>query len=793
MTKSTSVQSNALFQQAISAHQQSQWQSAESLYRQTIELNPDFIPAYINLGSVYRQTGKLEKANQCYKRALSYKEDSLEAWFNLGNLNLSEKNLNDAKTAFKQVLKLKSDHTGALAKLASIARQENNWPHVIQHLEQWLKLENNASDAHLELGNAYRHVGRNEDALRHYKLSLHYAPESWKAHYSLARLSDQLGDDDTFNHHYHQALIHSTEPHTIHSALAQTRFDNGHISGAIEQYNKALEVKADLFEAQLGLAAALMANGQVEQSKQIFQKLSHLDDVHALSLLAKEIWNHKFFAEAIAVLEKMVQLRDDLFDTHLNLAKAYSQTWQFSKAIPSITHTLERKPDCEEAKDLLADIYLRQGRCDESIIIYQQKLARGNFHPSDAASLLFTMLYSHELDASAKARHHQQLMDKIYPQPRLRQFKQKKEARSQLKIGYISADFRDQHPVGLFTTPVLQFHNKQQFSIYAYYNNRTYDESTQRIRENTAQWLEVSSWTDQRLQQQIIADEIDILIDLSGQTAKNRLGVFALGAAPIQVSWLGYPHSSGLKAIDYLIADPYCCPESNDHLCAETVIRLKDFCVFCYPQQHQYPAYKASQATSEQLVFGSFNNLTKVNSHTLNLWVRLLKKIPHAHLHLKTPSFTDPECIKQFYKDFESQGIPKQRLTLTGPCGLEEMMHAYLNIDICLDPTPYNGGTTTLQALWMGVPVITLKGDNFCGLMGCSILTHGNMTDWIADDEDAYIALAQEKAADLKKLRSFKEQLRNQLSKTALFDNQGFTRALESTYFQLWEHYRQNG
>lgn len=191
----------------------------------------------------------------------------------------------------------------------------------------------------------------------------------------------------------------------------------------------------------------------------------------------------------------------------------------------------------------------------------------------------------------------------------------------------------------------------------------------------------------------------------------------------------------------------------------------------------------------QTVVFGSFNNLTKVNSHTISLWIALLHAIPHGYLYLKTPSFKDRECVEQFYRDFEQQGISRDRLIFRGPSGLDDMMEEYLQIDIGLDPLPYNGGTTTLQALWMGVPVISLAGDNFCGRMGASILHYAGLDDWVAESEDDYIAIAQQKARHLIELRKLKSGLRAHLKASPLFDNEGFTRALETAYQTLWERY----
>ncbi len=789
-SKKQSAKIQRLFQQALGAHQNKQWTQAAQHYQQVIDLDPSYAPAYINLGSIYRHKQQADKARHCYEQAVAHDPKRLEAWFNLGNLLMEKPDQKGAIHAFRQVLSHDPNHCAALSQLATLARFQGDWQQAIVELERWLKIQPDAENAHLELGNALRHLGQNSAALSHYQQAVHFAPESWKAHYSLARLADQLGDIPTFAQHYTMALKLAEKPYSIHLALAQTRFDNGNHSGAAEQYHLALALQPDSFEAQLGLASVMMAQSEPSAAKILFEQLSQRNDVHALSRLAKIIWDYKFFAEAIAILEKMVRLRPEIYDTHLNLAKAYSQSWQFSKALPCITRSLSIKPDCNEAHDLLADIYLRQGQCDKSIALYELRLARDGFNASNAASLLFALLYSRQHSAAYKAQRHRDLMQNIIPHASpVPVFKNAKQSERLLNIGYISADFRDQHPVGLFLSPVLQNHNHRHFSIHCYYNNRTNDQSTKEIRNLSDHWQEVSGWTDARLQQQIIADGIDVLVDLSGQTAKNRLGVFALRAAPVQVTWLGYPHSTGLITIDYLIADAICCPPENDALCSEQIYRLPDHCVFCYPTNDKYPAFDPVSRKTDRIVFGSFNNLAKVNEATLQLWIKLLHAIPQADLYLKTPSFADPECIAQFYADFAAQGIARERLNFTGPTGLDDMMREYLQIDIGLDPIPYNGGTTSLQALWMGVPILTLAGENFCGRMGASIMHHAGLPDWIAETEEDYIRIAQQKASQPKELFSLKQGLREQLRHSPLFDNKGFTNELETAYRTLWQRY----
>jgi len=301
-------------------------------------------------------------------------------------------------------------------------------------------------------------------------------------------------------------------------------------------------------------------------------------------------------------------------------------------------------------------------------------------------------------------------------------------------------------------------------------------------------WADVAGWTDERLKARIRQDQIDILVDLSGQTSKHRLQVFAMRAAPVQLTWMGYPHSTGLSTMDYLIADSVVCPPENDHLCSETVIRLPKHCVFCLPPTDKFAEVDNNKpASRQQPVFGSFNNLTKVNESTLSLWLDVMKAVPEAKLKLKTPSFTDANCREQFKAYFEKAGITSDRLIFTGPSPLAEMMREYAEIDIALDTLQYNGGTTTLQALWMGVPVITLEGGNFCGRMGASIMHHIGMPDWVAESREAYVEIAVHRVSDRQQLLATKAQLRDHMKSSPLCDVEGFANEMGGIFQRVWQ------
>ena len=321
------------------------------------------------------------------------------------------------------------------------------------------------------------------------------------------------------------------------------------------------------------------------------------------------------------------------------------------------------------------------------------------------------------------------------------------------------------------------------FEVFVYHTGKMHDEYTQQAKNCSVHWLEAVALDDAALQQAIVADEIDILIDLGGHTSSHRLGVFALRAAPVQVTFLGYPHSTGLSCIDWLVGDATVTPAEHLHLFSEGIAQLPQS-VFCWAPVDFYPL-PIAPTKKGPVVFGSFNNAMKITPKTVALWAKVLKAVPDSVLLLKAPSFRDLEVQARFTALFVSQGIEVSRLEFRGPTELAAMMQEYADLDIALDPTPYNGGTTTLQALWMGVPVVTLKGERFISHNGQTIAHNAGQANWVANDANDYVRLALEVASDLEKLARVRAGLRAQVLASPLFDAPRFARNFEAAMLAM--------
>jgi predicted O-linked N-acetylglucosamine transferase (SPINDLY family) len=320
--------------------------------------------------------------------------------------------------------------------------------------------------------------------------------------------------------------------------------------------------------------------------------------------------------------------------------------------------------------------------------------------------------------------------------------------------------------------------------VFIYHTGTLHDDYTRQAMACADHWLEATQLGDAALQHAIVADEIDVLIDLAGHTATHRLGVFALRAAPVQATFLGYPHSTGLSTLDWLIGDATVSPAAQAGLYTEGIAQLPGS-VFCWAPVDEYPL-PAPRAEAAPLVLGSFNNAMKLSPTTVALWARVLQALPQALLLLKAPSLRDAEVQARFSALFAAHGIAPERLLLRGPSGLSDMMQEYGDMDIALDPTPYNGGTTTLQALWMGVPVVTLEGHNFVGRMGASFMHTLGQPGWVGADADAYVAAAVRLAHALPQVRSGRAALRASMAASPLSDVGRYVANFEALLHHMW-------
>ncbi|MDM8563080.1 tetratricopeptide repeat protein, partial [Candidatus Marithioploca araucensis] len=458
--------------------------------------------------------------------------------------------------------------------------------------------------------------------------------------------------------------------------------------------------------------------------------------------------------EAIAYYQEALTLEPDLNEAHAELGNTFKDKGLINEAIEHLRRLLEIKPTANAQTALLGTL---------------------NYSPDDDQAAIFSECkrfneeYAIPLAASIKPH-----LNDRNPQRRL-------------KIGYVSPDFR-RHSVAKFIEPVLAHHDHEQYEIFCYYNHAKTDDVTQRLQEYADNWFNcVDMRSDEKLADRIRQDQIDILVDLAGHTKGDRLFVFAKKPAPIQVSYLGYPNTTGLTAIDYRITDAYRDPEeTSEQFSSESLIRIPGY--YCYnPTENSPPVNECPCIQNGYITFTSFNNYAKMNPTVLALWAEVLNTIADSKLLIKTKTLSDEATKEALKEQFAQLGIAPERLILEGWDSFTNYLKRYHQTDIGLDPYPYNGGTMTCEALWMGIPVVTLVGKTHASRMGLSILSTIGLTELIAYTPEEYVDICVKLANDTDYLQKLRAEIRERMQASPLMDGAGLTHQLEKEYRKMWE------
>lgn len=468
---------------------------------------------------------------------------------------------------------------------------------------------------------------------------------------------------------------------------------------------------------------------------------------------------------------------------------------RYTEAETLVRQLLLRTPDSQGLLLLLAAIAGSLGRVEEQSAVVRRVLALDPLHGDAQSNLLFALNYAEHSDGAAllaEARRYGAI---------LRAKAEKQGARAyaawsctsrpeRLRVGLVSGDFRH-HPVGYFLDDVVPALAGSSIELVAYPNQSVEDELTQRMKPHFSAWRSIAGLDDAQAAQLIHEDGIHVLVDLSGHTAMHRLPVFALKPAPVQASWLGYLGTTGVPEIDWVIADPYIAPEYAASYLAENIWRMPDSFVHLSPPAEAVSLGGLPVATAGHVTFGNFNNLAKMTDAVVALWARVLHAVPDSRLFLKCPQLADSALVRQTQARYAAHGIAADRLVLEGPSSRAELLAAYKRVDIALDPFPYTGGTTSLEALWMSVPVLTLRGDRFMSRMGETLMTNAGLSNWIADDADHLVRLAFDHAADRQALAHLRAgALRVQVLASPLMDTARFARDVEQALWGMWAHGR---
>jgi len=684
---------------------------------------------------------------------------TLESLHQAAFAHLQAGRMPEAEAALGQLIQHFPQHAPAHLMLGAIAHKTGRLPLAVEHLNRAIAADPAALDAYFLSGLVHQQQRQLPQAIAAYRRLLSLKPNDGKALNNLGRALLDLGQLADAMQFLRRAVEVAPQNAGAWNNLAEAYRISGDLSAAIVHYHKAIAVDANCGEAHCNLGTVLSVCGQS--------------------------------AQAIASFERAIAINPRSFNARYNLARNLQDSGQLDEAIQQCQLAIEVRPTAADAHNLLGITYGIMGEVPLCIASQKTAVKLQPDHAANHSNLLLSLQYRDDMSAADRFTAHRQWneqhIERLTPilandssnaRPR--------EKNKRLRIGYVSPNFNS-HSVAYFFEPVLAARDRTVQEVFCYSNSKHADHATARIQASTDQWRDITKLTDQAAAQLIADDRIDILIDLAGHTSGNRLPVFGYRPAPIQMTWIGYPDTTGMTAIDCrltdAVADP---PGAADSWHTEKLLRIHGGC-WAYAGPGVSPPPSPPPAIANGFItFGSFNNLPKVTPQVLGIWAEILHQVPTSRLIMKAAGLRGRMGREFVARHLTQFGIAAHRFDLLGWApSTASHLELYNRIDIALDPFPYNGTTTTCEALWMGVPVITFPGNRHVARVGASLLTHCGFTRWIGSDLQDYKTKAIELAGDVGQLMQIRRILRDVMMSSPLCDAKRVAGQLERFFAEL--------
>ncbi len=746
---------NAAFAwQLLGGALQMQGKDALAAFQKVVSLSPNDAVANFNLGVAYKSAGQLELAAASYRHTLKLRPNYIEALSNLGGVLHDLTQLDEAVICYQKCIHLRPNYPDAYYNLGNVYRDLKQLHQAAQSYQQAVKIKPNFTGAYCNLGCVLKELGDLNEAVVHFQHAIATDPMFVEAHRNLAGLFRELGQFEEAVRCYQNALEIQPDSAEVLSHLALAYYDLKQFDQAIALCEHALTLDSHHADAHNNLGLSYKAIGQLDRAISCYQRAIGCNPNIALSYsnLGNALKDVGQYENAITNYLYAISLKPDFAEAHNNLGIALSSLGEHHQARISYRRALDIKPHYFEAHSnlLMAATYTLQSPAD-----YLDEALR----------------FGKNVAGKTPSRY---AAWQCNPQP------------PKLRVGVVSADLHS-HPVGYFLESLLAQLDSARIELIAYTNNPINDDLTARIKPYFSAWKSVFALNDQAAAQLIHEDGIHVLLDLSGHTAHNRLPLFAWKPAPVQVTWLGYFASTGVAGMDYLLADATGVPESQRANFSEQIWYLPDTRLCFTPPDTDLPVAALPGLTNGFVTFGCLQNLAKINDDVLITWGRILAALPHARLRLASKQLNDPTVVAQLQQRLQQYGISPARVSMHGPVSRAAYLAAYAEVDVLLDTFPFPGGTTTCEALWMGVPTLTLAGETLLARQGASLLTAAGLQDWIAASEEAYVAKAVHFAGDLPKLATLRANLREQVRISPLFDAPRFAKHFEEALWGMWQ------
>jgi protein O-GlcNAc transferase len=756
--------SDQLFELAMAKHEAGSLEEAEELYRRILRDNPDDADALQLLGVLDYQLGNLEASEHSLRRAAKLQPEAWDCYYHLGVVCAAARKHADAIASLQTANKLYPDAPEILQKLADALQIQERNDEAIATYRKVISLRPDWTDALTSLGNALQSKNQWAEAAEVSRTVTERRPEDPMAWFALGN------------------SLHMARRHT----------------DAIAAYDKAIQLRPDFVEVHTNLADALAKSGQLDAALAEARRAIELrPDFH----LAWNNLGNTYLAlqrpdDAIDAFQKAVANRSDYAEGFYNLGNAFRMANRLEDSAGAYSQAIRAKADYFMAYNNLAIVLKEMRQLSEAMFNFHQAMVLRPDHPTPHSNYISSLHYPYGIDPDVifgehlvwNNRHARRVARLIEPHGNDR------SGDRPLRVGYVSADFRE-HSVGFFLVNLFEHHDPKEVQIYCYSDSPKSDYMTDLFRAKAHAWRETAQMEPEHLAHKIRTDKIDILIDLSGHGGGSRLPVFALKPAPVQITYLGYPDTTGLHTIAYRFTDALADPAGEtERFHTEELLRLPRTFLSYWPNPSAPEVSPLPCQSGEPFTFGSFNALGKITAPMIDLWSKILHAVPASRLLIKSHSgLTESSPRRRLLEIFASCGIAADRIQLHSQTKtLNHHLELYSKVDLALDTFPYHGTATTCEALWMGVPVVTLAGSRHVSRVGVSLLTNVGLSEFIAPSPDQYVNLAVRAAADPAALAKLRAGLRQMMRQSPLLGGRQFARDVESAYRRVWRKWTQN-
>ena len=683
-------------------------------------------------------------------------EDTDEAWHFLAVVLAFSERLDESQAIFEDLLQRQPGSPEARHDLANVCRLNGDISRAEALYTQAIQLAGAYPDASRSLGQMLLEQGQNAAAA-----------EAFDAVVGLGNAT-------------------SADHCALGVALLRTR----ELTGAREAFSAALALDPDDVQAHSGLGEVLRERGLLEQAISHFSKAAELrpDTVGMLNELGATLIMARRFAEAVDVLSLAVSIKPHLTHTRLNLGTATLAMGNAVDAVEQLRLVLEDSPEDADIMNNLGNAERDLGNIPAAVEHFRNAIAARPDSSKLYSNLLLTLLYDQSAGTDALLAAHKKFAEQYGATAAPFDFNNSKDATRRVRVAYMSPDLR-RHPVGQYMSGVLAAHDRERFEIICYADVTRPDVITELCKDQSDLWVSTVGLDDDALVKRIREDEIDMLIDLSGHTAQNRLRVLAARAAPIQLTWIGYVGTTGLTTVDYILADKVSVPDAARQQFTETVLNIDDG-YLCYACPAELPPLNPPPCLDNpHITFGCFSTLAKLSDATLKMWGRLLAEVPDSVLFLQRGIYADERVREVFSERATRCGLNIDQVTFSGGLPYEVFLKSYSGVDIMLDTVPFSGGSTTAEALWMGVPVVTLAGDRFGSRTSASLLAGAGLDELIATTPEEYVAIASSLAREPERLSQWRTQIRAQMANSNSGNPARLTAQLDETLSQAWHRW----